>query len=335
MDAAPTLRALAGDAGFSIARIARVRRTPRGAFLDRWLARGRHATMHWMARGRDPRVDPRARAAWARTALVLAVRHHHVRPPDPGGRTGLVARYAWGRDYHNVVGKRLKSLQRRLREAGIRSWGGTDTAPIVERAWADAAGLGFSGKNTVQILPGTTSWMFLAVLFVDVEAEPDRPIVRDHCGSCVRCLSACPTGAFAGPRDLDAGRCISYWTIEARELAPAELLPRFGRWVFGCDACQEVCPHNHAPPDSDEDAFLPRHAYLDLDEIVAAPDEALLERFTGTPLRRPGAEGLKRNALVALGNLGDVGAADGIRRHAIAHPSPMVRAAAEWALSRL
>jgi epoxyqueuosine reductase len=288
-----------------------------------------------MARGRDPRVDPRARATWARTALVLAVHHHHLRPPDPGGRTGLVARYAWGRDYHNVVGKRLERLQRRLREEGIRCWGGVDTAPIVERAWADAAGLGFSGKNTVQILPGTSSWMFLAVLFVDAEAEPDLPVVRDHCGSCSRCLVACPTGAFAGPRDLDAGKCISYWTIEARDLAPAELLPGFGRWVFGCDVCQEVCPHNHAPPEMGEDPFLPRHAFLDLDELVASPDDALLERFTGTPLRRPGAVGLKRNALVALGNLGDVGAADVIRRNALDHPAAVVRAAATWALSRL
>src|SRR5687768_15620837 len=121
VDTGSSLRTLAHDAGFSVVRLVRVRETPRAAFLDRWLARGRHATMHWLPRGRDPRVDPRIRAPWARTALVLAVHHHHRRPPDPGGRTGLVARYAWGRDYHNVVGKRLKRLRDRLATQGVRA----------------------------------------------------------------------------------------------------------------------------------------------------------------------------------------------------------------------
>lgn len=335
MDAALQLRALAHAAGFSIVRLARVRETPHAAFLDRWLARGRHAAMHWLVRGRDARVDPRARSPWARTAMVLAVHHHHRPPPDPGGRTGRVARYAWGRDYHNLVGKRLEKLRSALRDAGVRSWGGVDTAPILERAWADAAGVGFTGKNTVTIVPGSTSWMFLAVLFVDVEAAPDAPVARDHCGTCVRCLVACPTRAFVGPRDLDAARCVSYWTIEAKGLAPPELLPGFGRWLFGCDDCQEVCPHNHAPPDPDEDDLGPRHAWIDLDELLATPDDALLERYRGTPLRRPGAAGLKRNALVVLGNLGDRGAMDGIERFGLTHPDPVVRAAAAWAVGRL
>jgi epoxyqueuosine reductase len=334
MDPRHELVALARDCGFHAVRFARVRPTPRSEHLDRWLMRGRAADLAWIARDRDPRVDPRHRAPWARTAIALAVSHHHRRPPDPGGRTGMVARYAWGRDYHNLVGKRLKRLRQRLDEIGVRSWGGVDTAPILERAWAEAAGLGFSGKNTMQILPGTTSYFFLAIVFVDVEVEPD-PILGDHCKACTRCLRACPTGAFAGPRDLDAGRCVSYWTIEARELAPEPLRAGFGRWVFGCDVCQEVCPHNHDPDDPDEDDLLPRHAWLDLDEIVASPDEALLERFTGTPLRRPGAEGLKRNALVALANLGDPGARPGIERNALRHPDRVVREAAAWALDRL
>lgn len=324
----------AHEAGFHVVRAAAVRPTPRGDALDRWLARGRGADLVWISRGREARRDPRARAPWARSALALAVFHHHRRPPDPGGRTGMVARYAWGRDYHNLVGKRLRRLQRRLDEAGIRSWGGVDTAPILERAWAEAAGLGFSGKNTLQILPGRTSYLLLAVLFVDRVLPPDPPL-GDHCKACTRCLGACPTGAFAGPRDLDSGRCISYWTIEANELAPAELLPGFGRWVFGCDVCQEACPHNHAPDDPEEDDFLPRNAWLDLDEILATPDLALDERFTGTPLRRAGGSGLKRNALVALGNLGDRGAIDGIARYGLAHRDPAVRSAAGWALDRL
>ncbi len=232
------------------------------------------------------------------------------------------------------MGKRLRRLKRRLDEAGIRSWGGVDTAPILERPWANAAGLGFTGKNTLQIVPGRTSWIFLAILFVDAECAPDAPL-GDHCGRCTRCLVACPTSAFRGPRDLDARRCISYWTIEARELAPEALLPGFGRWVFGCDVCQEVCPHNHDPDDPDEADFAPRHAWLDLDELLATPDEALMARFEGTPLRRPGAAGLKRNALVALGNLRDPDAAALVHDHALRHPAPVVRRAAAWALRQL
>lgn len=334
MDPRQTLIDLARATGFHVVRFTAVRPTPRTLFLDRWLARGRAADLAWLARGRDVRADPRVRVPWVRTAMALGVLHHHRRPPDPGGRTGLVARYAWGRDYHNLMGKRLRKLRDRLAEAGIRAWGGVDTAPILERAWADAGGLGFSGKNTLQILPASSSWMLLAILFVDVEVAPDPPL-GDHCGRCTRCLVACPTGAFVGPRDLDAGRCISYWTIEAREMPPVELLPRFGRWVFGCDVCQEVCPHNHHPPDPEEDDLLPRNAWLDLDEILATPDDALDLRFNGTPLRRPGATGLKRNALIVLGNLGDPGALPGIRAHALVHPSPVVRAAATWAEERL
>lgn len=308
--------------------------TPRAEALDAWLAAGSHADMAWMATTADVRRDPRLRLPGARTAMVLAIDHAHVAPPDPGGRTGRVARYAWGRDYHNLVGKRLDKLKKALRAEGVACWGGVDTAPIVERAWAEAAGLGFSGKNCLQIRPAETSWMFLAVLFVDVPVEPDPPIGRDHCGRCTRCLVACPTDAFRGPHDLDARRCVAYWTIEARDLAPAELLPGFGRWVFGCDVCQEVCPHNAAPPDPEEADLLPRHAWLDLDELLATPDDALMERFLGTPLRRPGAAGLKRNALVALGNLGDPGAEDSVRR-GHEHPDPAVNAAARWAAARL
>ncbi|MCB9662554.1 MAG: tRNA epoxyqueuosine(34) reductase QueG [Alphaproteobacteria bacterium] len=327
------LLGLARAHGFHHARLAQVGPTPHGAAFEAWLAAGHAADMGWMRHGVDVRLDPRRREATARTALVLAVEHHHRRPPDPGGRTGLVARYAWGRDYHNLVGKRLKRLASALRTAGVTCWGGVDTAPVLERSWAAEAGLGFTGKSSVQILPARTSWMVLGVLFVDLEAEPDRPL-RDHCGTCRRCLDACPTEAFVGPRSLDAGRCIAYWTIEAAGLPPLALRPGFGRWVFGCDVCQEVCPHNAAAPDPDEADLAPRHAWLDLDEVVASPDDALLARFTGTPLRRPGAAGLKRNALLALGNLGDPGGVDAARL-GLSHPSPVVRGAAVWALARL
>lgn len=325
------LDALAHTHGFHVSRAAPITGGPRADGFTRWLARGRHADMGWLSRTRAVRVDPRQRAPWAKTALVLSICYAHQRPPRPSGRVGRVARYAWGRDYHNLMGKRLKRLTAALRDAGVRAWGGVDSAPILERDWAKRAGLGFTGKHTLQILPGSTSWMFLAVVFIDQDTVTDQPVTRDHCGSCQRCLVACPTDAFAAPYDLDASKCISYWTIEAKTMPPESLRLQFGDWVFGCDVCQEVCPHNHAPPQASEPDLEPRHAWLDLDDLLAATDEQLMSRFIGTPLRRPGAAGLKRNALIALANLGDSDAIENIERHAMRHTSALVREAAHWA----
>jgi epoxyqueuosine reductase len=334
MDARQVIEARASALGFGEIRFAAVGRAAHAERYAAWLEAGRHGELDYLERGRDVRQDPTARFPGARSAVVLAWHHHHRRPPDPGGRTGLVARYAWGRDYHNLVGKRLRRLRSQLREVGIESWGGVDTAPILERGWATAAGLGFAGRSTLQILPGRSSWFFLAVLFVDALVAPDAPLARDHCGACRRCLVACPTDAFVGSHELDATRCIAYWTIESRGLAPRSLRPAFGRWVFGCDVCQEVCPHNHHPPEPECDDLLPRNAWLDLDEVVLTPDDVLLERTRGTPLRRAAPCGLKRNALIALGNLGDDGGVDAARR-GLEHPDPVVRGAAVWALARL
>ena len=320
--------------GFQHLRVAAVgEATPRIDAFDRWLAEGHHGDMQYLPRRRDERADPRLRLDGARSAVVLALEHHHLAPPDPGGLTGRVARYAWGRDYHNLVGKRLKRLQRRLREHGIQCWGGVDTAPILERGWAEAAGLGFNGKNCVQILPAHGSWMFLAVLFIDQHLEPDQPL-PDHCGRCQRCLDACPTQAFVGPRTLDARRCIAYWTIETRGVIPEAMRPGIGRWVFGCDDCQSVCPHNVTPPDSEEDDLLPRNAWLDLPWLLETDDATLMEHFRGTPIRRPGPDALRRNACVVLGNLGDASAVPHLRM-AVETQSLLVQEHARWALERL
>jgi epoxyqueuosine reductase len=329
-----SLQALCHAHGFAHVRFATVGPTSHGDDYLAWLDAGKHGEMSFLRTLLHERIDPRSRMPGAKTAIALGVEHHHRRPPDPGGRTGMVARYAWGRDYHNLVGKRLDKLKRAIRATGIICYAGLDTAPVMERSWANDAGLGFTGKNAMQILPGRTSWMLLAVIFINVAVEPDRPLQRDHCGSCARCLPACPTNAFDGPRDLDARRCISYWTIEARTLAPPELRPGFGRWILGCDVCQEVCPHNHNPPDPDEDDFLPRNAWLDLDQLLHTPDQELRDRTIGTPLRRPGPVGLKRNALIALANLRDPGGLASIEL-GLQHAEPVVRAAAVWALRSL
>jgi epoxyqueuosine reductase len=324
---------IASTYGFHTTRFAAFRDPAHFDRYEAWIQQGYHGEMGYLERGLPLRADPRVRLPELKSAVLFGIPYHHHPPPDPGGATGRVARYAWGRDYHNLVGKRLKKVRRDLREAGINSWGGVDTVPILERSWASMAGLGFNGKNTMQIVPASSSYFFIATLFLDVALEPDIPL-GDHCGSCTRCLVGCPTQAFVGPHSLDARRCISYWTIESKQLPPRELRPKFGRWFFGCDVCQEVCPHNVSPPDPAEEDFRPRHAFVDLNELLLQPDEFILERFTGTPLRRPGAAGLKRNALIVLGNIGDE---DSIpkARSALEHPAPIVRAAAIWCLTRL
>lgn len=329
-----TLIAAAIDAGFDPPRFATAGETPRFDAFRAFLDRARPLDLGWIGRELDVREDPRRKLRSARTAMVLSVSHHHAVPPDPGGWTGRVARYAWGRDYHNLVGKRLKKLRKRLRLDGVDSWGSVDIQPVVERVWAEAAGVGFVGKNTLIIRPARTSYLLLAVLFLPIEVAADPPMTRDHCGRCARCLVGCPTAAFPAPYVLDPGRCISYWTIEAKDLAPAAILPGFGRWVFGCDACQEVCPHNAAPPPSDEEDLRPVHAWLDLEFLARAADDEIEARFAGTPLARPGAPGLRRNALVALGNTGDPAAEVLLSPHR-SHPDPVVARAATWALARL
>lgn len=328
------------ELGFSRVRFCSVSEGLGIARYDHFLEQGRHAGMAWMVRGRDARRDPTLLLPKARSAVVLGVDYAWPRPADPGGLTGMVASYAWGRDYHNLVGKRLRRLARMLREdhPALGLYWGVDSRPILERAWAEASGLGYIGKNCCLIVPGQGSYLFLAVVFVDVELPADPPIgdASRHCGACRRCLDICPTDAFVDAHQLDAGRCISYLTIEHEGPIPDALRPGMGRWVFGCDLCQEVCPHNHHPPRSPEVDLAPRPdlAWLDLPSLLDEPDEALEHRLLGSPLRRPGAVGLKRNAAIVLGNLGDP-AAEACLLRARRHQDPVVAEAASWALARL
>ncbi len=331
------IREEAKDLGFSHVRFASAAGAPGIEAYDAFLREERQGTMGWMVESRPPRADPRLLLPAARSAVVLGVDYRWPRPPDPGGMTGKVASYAWGRDYHNLVGKRIRRLQGRLnrRYPGFRSYCGVDNRPLIERAWAERAGLGYIGKNACVILPSAGSYLFLAVMLTDQELEPDLPI-GDFCGRCRRCLDVCPTQAFTAAGQLDARRCISYLSIEHDGEIPEQFRALMGRWVFGCDDCQEVCPHNHAPPRSAEVDLSPRpdHAWLDLPELLLTPDEALLSRFQGSPIRRACPERLKRNAAVALGNLGDPAARPALE-HARSHPDAAVRSHAEWALDRL
>jgi epoxyqueuosine reductase len=323
--------------GFTRIRVAAVRSPPPGlAEFDRFLAEGRAGDMAWLARGRSPRADPAELLPGARSAVALGIEYGWPRPPDPGGLTGKVACYAWGRDYHNAIGKRLKKLCAALSAQlpDARFYAGVDARPILERAWAQDAGLGFLGKNGCIIAPAETSYLFLAIVLTTLELAPDAP-QGDHCGRCRRCLDGCPTAAFTAPRQIDALRCISYHTIENRSAIPEDLRGAFGRWVFGCDDCQEVCPHNGKPSSLDPD-FAPRpgHAWVDLEWVLRTPDEVLRSHFAGSPIRRTGPVGLKRNACVVLGNLGEP-AARPVLEHALRHDSSLVQEHARWALDRL
>ena len=332
-----TIRQEAAKLGFDEIRFTHLDPAPGVDNYNRFIDEGRHGEMGWMERGQPPRANPFSLLPGAKSVIVLGMNYSHPRPPDPGGLTGKVASYAWGRDYHNRIGKRLKKLDRNLREQipGFLSYGGVDSRPLIERAWAQRAGLGFLGKNCLAILPGRSSYFFIAVMLVNIDLPPDTPL-GDHCGSCQRCLDVCPTGAFTAPGELDARRCISYLTIEHKGEIPTDLRQQMGRWVFGCDDCQEVCPHNPKNPIFADPEFAPRagHAWLDLEWVLLADDDTLKSHFQGSPIRRPGPQGLKRNAAIVLGNMGDPSARTSLLR-AMDHSDAIVKSHAKWALDRL
>lgn len=311
------------------------------AHLQRWLAAGHAGTMDWMARHADLRSAPEALEPW--TLRVISARMDYRPPADEPLRIldaperAYVSRYALGRDYHKVIRPRLATLARRLEDA----WGGryrafTDSAPVLEKALAQKAGLGWIGKNTLLLSRDAGSLFFLGEIYTDLPLPPDPPDTSDHCGSCSACLDVCPTGAFVGPRQLDAGRCISYLTIEHRGAIPAELRPLMGNRVFGCDDCQLVCPWNKFSKVTREDDFHPRHGLEAADLVTLFEwDEPTFEANTaGSAIRRTGFEGWQRNLAVALGNAppsGRIVAALQARR---ASASPMVQEHIDWALAR-
>ena len=253
---------------------------------------------------------------------------------------GRVAKYARGSaDYHDLLKQRLKQLARFLHEErpGCRTRPVVDTAPLLERDFARRAGLGWFGKNTMLINRRMGSWLFLGALLTDVELEPDAPHETSHCGTCTRCLDACPTDAFVEPYVLDARRCISYLTIELRDQPiPESLRDAMGNWVFGCDVCQDVCPWNRKAPRSNEPAFAPTADLIsaDLNWLLSLSDDEFRSRFRGTPLERPGRSGVLRNAAIAAGNSEDRGYLPALAT-AANDSCDLIRDAATWAISRL
>jgi epoxyqueuosine reductase len=272
-----------------------------GPAFKRWLEAGYAGTMAYLERRLSERLEPASVLAGARSVVCVALNYFQGDPaPDPSWTP--VARYAWGRDYHDVMTPRLEALGQYLsKAAGAQSRAYVDTGPVLERDLAARAGLGWTGKNTMLLHPDLGSWFLIGVLLTTAELGFDEPL-PDRCGSCRACLDACPTGAFVAPYVLDARRCISYLTIEHRgDIEPA-LEAALGPWQFGCDVCQEVCPWNRKVPPTREAAFLPSGPYPGAERIAAMSDEELRARFQGTALLRPRPAGLRRNARVSRSN---------------------------------
>lgn len=312
--------------------------TPRGIHgLARWLEAGYAGQMHYLAARRQAYEHPRHVLAGVRSLLMLGLNYRTDEPPTISPGQGRVSRYAWGHDYHDLIHDRLRLLAdwlvRRLPEARVR--GVVDTAPLLEREFAQLAGLGWIGKNTLLLNRRLGSWFFLAALLTDAELAYDEPFEAEHCGSCRACLDACPTQAFVAPYVLDARRCISYLSIELRAAVPAELRQGLGDWLFGCDVCQEVCPWNNHAPTTDEPALRPSADCrpMDLAALFQMDDEAFRRRFRHTPLWRAKRRGLLRNAALVLGNQ-RAAVAWGALRRGLGDVEPLVRAACAWALGR-
>lgn len=286
--------------GFALRGTASIATTKEDAAAYRsFLAAGYDGPLKYLRRSHDARLDPRALIPWARGAFCAAIPYNSSRDTSAAhielGRA-WVSRYAWGRDYHKVVRKKLKAAATLLLEAGFQTRICCDSFPILERALARRAGLGFIGKNGLLIHPQFGSYLFLGEILTDLEL-PSGQIVADGCGGCSKCIKACPVKAFAAPRILDAGKCISTWTIEHQGPFPPEAPPLHGH-LFGCDRCQEVCPYNRKAPLSNEPDFLPRPEWFAPNSItlLKLSDAELEPRLNGSPLKRAGVEGLRRNA---------------------------------------
>lgn len=337
---AAALKAEARRIGFDLVGIAPAVAPAGVSHLHDWLAAGHAGAMDYIDRRREAYADPGRVLRDVRSIVMVAINYRTDDPqPLPPG-AGRVSRYAWSdADYHDVLKERLRSLADFLHERapGCRTRGVVDSAPLLERDFARLSGLGWFGKNTMLLNKRLGSWFFLSGLLTDVELPPDAPHATSHCGTCTRCLDACPTDAFVEPYVLDARRCISYLTIELRDRPiPEDLRPGLGEWAFGCDVCQDVCPWNGKAPVSTEPAFarVEGRDRLRLEDLVPMDDGEFTARYGDTPLSRPGRESLLRNACLAAANTGGASELSWLRA-AQGDSSPLVRETARWAEAHL
>ncbi|MHA3841402.1 tRNA epoxyqueuosine(34) reductase QueG [Sphingomonas aestuarii] len=335
------IRDKATELGFAAVGFARADAAPRaGERLREWLDEGRHGDMIWMEERAHHRVSPAG--LWPDVRSVIALGMSYAPGHDPlalegQGDRGRISVYAQGSDYHDVVKKALKGLGRWLaQEAGGDLKVFVDTAPVMEKPLAEAAGLGWQGKHTNLVSREHGSWLFLGAIYTTLDLVPDMP-GRDRCGSCDACQRACPTDAFPAPYTLDARRCISYLTIEHKGPIPLEFREAIGNRIYGCDDCLAVCPWNKfAATAAAHKAFAPRAELTApaLADLLALDDAGFRQVFAGSPIKRIGRDRMVRNCLIAAGNSGDESLADTVRA-LLDDPDPVVSDAAQWAITRL
>lgn len=329
----------ARDLGFDDCRVTTAEAPASARHFARWVAEGRDGEMAYLSRSAEKRGNPQKILAGAKSIVTLAIsytleggqKEHH---PDEG----IIARYAQFADYHDVLKDKLKSLSIYLDELGgpeSKSLWYMDTGPLLERDFAQRAGIGFVGKHTNVISRRLGNWIFLAEIITTLELEPDEP-EHNRCGSCSRCISACPTQAITAPFQLDARRCISYLTIELKGSIPAELRPLIGNRIYGCDDCLAACPWNRFAV---EGTLMKPHARTDLTDIemldfLAMDDASFKQKFAGTPMLRTKRRGFLRNVCVALGNTGDETALPALEK-ASADPEPLIAEHAHWAIEQI
>jgi epoxyqueuosine reductase len=302
------------------------------AYYRQWSAEGKAGEMAWLARDPDRRSDPAQVLPGVRSIIVAGLNYWQAAPP---GR-GRIARYALGEDYHDILLGKLEALAGEIRAAGASAKAYVDTGPVLEKPLAERAGVGWQGKSTMLIHTKLGPWLVLGEILTTLELAPDAP-ASDHCGSCSRCIAACPTGAITGPYQLDARRCIAYLTIELKGSIPEELRPLIGDRVYGCDECLDVCPWNRFAQTTREARFLAPEDTSSRDrlhELLEITPHEFKRRFAKSPILRVKRRGLVRNVCVVLGNIGTAEDLPALRR-AEEHDEPLVREHAAWAVRRI
>ena len=333
------LKAQASALGFTLAGACPAVSPTGASRLAEWLDRGYAGQMQYIADRQAAYEHPRHVMGGVRSVLMLGMPYRTTEPRPVAPGQGRISRYAWsGGDYHDVIHDRLRRLVGWLGEQapGGQARGVVDTAPLLEREFAQLAGLGWVGKHTLLINKPAGSYFFLAALLTDQQLAYDEPFTADHCGTCRACLDSCPTQAFPQPYVLDATRCISYLTIELREAVPADLRPGIGDWLLGCDVCQEVCPWNQREPTAGESVFAPANSLdpIDLVGLFDLDEDSFRRRFRHTPLWRAKRRGILRNAAIVLGNQRAAAALPALTR-GLADADELVRDACAWAIEQI
>lgn len=332
------LQRRAAEVGFDDCRIARAKPPAHAREFRGWLADGAGGEMDWIERSAEKRCEPQKVLPGAQSVIVLAMNYWQGdgdRRPRSAAKTGRIARYAWGDDYHEVLEPGLRELEAFLESLGGRQKIYVDTGPVLERDFAAEAGIGWHGKSTMLLNRRLGTWFFLAEIFTTLDLPPDPPQVA-RCGSCTRCIAACPTGAITAPHRLDARRCISYLTIELKGSIPLEFRSLIGDRIYGCDDCLEACPWNRFAQIARESAFAarPAMARMPLRDLLALDDAHFQEMFRGSPIKRTKRRGFLRNVCVALGNVGTKDDLPALQ--AATHDrEPLIAEHARWAIDQI